>query len=72
MIAYDELDRLRKLYQSEEVKKPNETFEEYLVNVHHFVVCKTCDGTGLVHSHNNKCWDCHGIGVVNNENQPVS
>jgi len=25
--------------------------------------CSTCDGTGLVHSHNDKCWTCGGIGV---------
>ena len=24
--------------------------------------CMTCNGTGAVHSHNSKCWDCNGIG----------
>lgn len=24
--------------------------------------CKTCDGTGEVHSHNPSCWDCRGTG----------
>lgn len=27
-------------------------------------VCKTCDGTGEVHSHNPRCWDCRGGGRV--------
>jgi DnaJ-class molecular chaperone len=26
--------------------------------------CPTCDGTGEVHSHNPKCWDCDGKKVV--------
>ncbi len=26
--------------------------------------CPTCDGTGEVHSHNPRCWSCHGIGEV--------
>lgn len=26
--------------------------------------CPTCMGTGEVHSHNPRCWDCHGIGEV--------
>jgi DnaJ-class molecular chaperone len=26
--------------------------------------CPTCDGTGEVHSHNPKCWECNGKGVV--------
>jgi DnaJ-class molecular chaperone len=24
--------------------------------------CKECDGTGEVHSHNPRCWDCGGTG----------
>ena len=27
----------------------------------------TCDGTGEVHSHNPKCWDCHGTGWTDRE-----
>ena len=26
--------------------------------------CDTCEGTGKVHSHNDKCWDCGGSGVT--------
>lgn len=26
------------------------------------VKCPTCDGTGDVHSHNPRCWDCGGTG----------
>lgn len=26
--------------------------------------CVTCDGTGEVHSHNPKCWDCRGQGFI--------
>lgn len=29
--------------------------------------CPTCDGTGEVHSHNPKCWDCRGTGSVSDE-----
>lgn len=28
------------------------------------VTCPTCDGTGEVHSHNPRCWDCSGQGKV--------
>lgn len=27
--------------------------------------CKTCDGSGEVHSHNSTCWNCNGDGRVN-------
>lgn len=27
--------------------------------------CVTCNGTGEVHSHNPRCWDCHGSGKTN-------
>jgi NTP pyrophosphatase (non-canonical NTP hydrolase) len=36
-------------------KSPNETY--YHVTE---TKCPTCDGTGEVHSHNPKCWDCKG------------
>jgi hypothetical protein len=26
--------------------------------------CATCDGTGEVHSHNPRCWDCQGKGFI--------
>jgi len=26
--------------------------------------CEGCDGTGEVHSHNPKCWDCNGLGYL--------
>lgn len=26
--------------------------------------CKTCDGSGEVHSHNPNCWDCDGTGEL--------
>lgn len=26
--------------------------------------CPTCGGTGKVHSHNPKCWDCDGTGRI--------
>lgn len=26
--------------------------------------CQTCRGTGEVHSHNPKCWDCDGKGMI--------
>lgn len=26
--------------------------------------CKTCDGSGEVHSHNPRCWTCDGTGRV--------
>lgn len=29
--------------------------------------CPTCDGSGEVHSHNPKCWDCKGRGTVTAE-----
>jgi RecJ-like exonuclease len=29
--------------------------------------CVTCDGTGEVHSHNPKCWDCNGYGYTDRE-----
>lgn len=28
------------------------------------VICETCGGSGKVHSHNPKCWDCAGQGSV--------
>lgn len=28
------------------------------------VACKECHGTGEVHSHNPKCWECNGSGYV--------
>lgn len=28
------------------------------------VKCPGCDGTGEVHSHNSRCWDCNGSGKV--------
>jgi len=28
------------------------------------VECKTCDGTGEVHSHNPQCWTCSGRGYT--------
>lgn len=31
------------------------------------IKCPTCDGTGEVHSHNPKCWDCHGKGTITEE-----
>ena len=30
-------------------------------------VCPTCDGSGEVHSHNPKWWDCDGTGKVSEE-----
>jgi len=29
--------------------------------------CPTCDGSGEVHSHNPRCWDCNGRGTVTKE-----
>ncbi len=26
--------------------------------------CRTCGGSGEVHSHNPKCWGCSGLGYV--------
>ena len=26
--------------------------------------CDECDGTGKVHSHNDKCWECNGRGRI--------
>ena len=26
--------------------------------------CVTCDGTGEIHSHNPKCYDCNGSGIT--------
>lgn len=31
------------------------------------IECTTCDGSGKVHSHNNKCWGCDGKGFINDE-----
>lgn len=31
--------------------------------------CPTCDNTGKVHSHNDKCWDCNGTGFIENKNK---
>jgi len=28
------------------------------------IQCENCDGTGRVHSHNDKCWICHGKGKI--------
>lgn len=33
--------------------------------------CPTCDGTGEVHSHNPKCWECRGKGKVMTKNESV-
>ncbi len=32
--------------------------------------CPSCLGTGEVHSHNPRCWDCHGIGEVARKDVP--
>lgn len=29
--------------------------------------CETCQGTGKVHSHNDRCWDCRGRGHLLDE-----
>lgn len=29
--------------------------------------CCTCEGTGEVHNHNTKCWDCRGKGVTDHK-----
>jgi hypothetical protein len=29
-----------------------------------YIKCETCGGSGEVHSHNPRCWDCNGRGVV--------
>lgn len=29
--------------------------------------CPTCGGSGVVHSHNPKCWTCNGIGYSVND-----
>ena len=31
------------------------------------VICPSCDGSGEIHSHNPKCWDCNGTGIVSSE-----
>lgn len=31
------------------------------------MICETCGGSGTVHSHNPKCWDCNGTGQISDE-----
>lgn len=33
-------------------------------NVKKTKVCECCGGSGKVHSHNPKCWECNGTGKV--------
>ena len=37
-----------------------------------YEVCKECDGSGQIHSHNPKCYDCNGKGKVLKKKPPKS
>lgn len=43
-------------------------FENKMLEIK-MVECPTCDGTGEVHSHNPKCWDCKGKGKITKEKE---
>lgn len=34
--------------------------------------CATCDGSGTVHSHNPKCWDCNGSGETDRQSTELA
>lgn len=42
--------------------RPETWVNQYGETVHRDLPCETCGGTGEVHSHNPRCWDCHGTG----------
>lgn len=56
-------DRLKKLEQ--QASELRELMAEAQATAKYKCVC--CGGTGEVHSHNPKCWDCKGTGVTTRE-----
>lgn len=58
--------KLRRLIQEEQSLRSSIKRQEAVLLVKDviYTICKECNGTGEVHSHNPTCWECSGRGTI--------